>query len=116
LEVKEGRGLFSVELMGKSKNLTQVIKQGYLDETIKCNKLRILNCNTSDLDKFGIALCVLVAAIALTAANAQSCTTCNCQFNNIQVLDQFVEANMNRILANEPSELLTVTIQIREGE
>ena len=54
---------------------------------------------------FGIALCVFVAATAITAANAQSCRACNCQFDNIQLLDQLVEAKVNRNLANEPSEL-----------
>ena len=56
-------------------------------------------------DKFGITLCVFVAATAITAANAQSCRACNCQFDNIQLLDQLVEAKVNRNLANEPSEL-----------
>jgi hypothetical protein len=54
------------------------------------------------MNKFGIALCVLVAAIALTAAKVQSCSTCNCQFDNIQVLDQLVEAKVKNTLANEP--------------
>ena len=53
---------------------------------------------------FGIALCVFVAATAITAANAQSCMrrACKCQFDNIQLLDQLAEAKVNRILANEP--------------
>ena len=61
------------------------------------------------MNKSGIALCAFVAVIAFiitaVAANTQSCTTCNCQINNIQLLDQLAEAKVNRILANEPSEL-----------
>ncbi len=62
------------------------------------------------MNKFGIALYVLVAAIALTAANAQSCTTCNCQFDNIQVLNQLVEAKVKSTLANEPRKFTIITI------
>ena len=59
------------------------------------------------MNQSGIAFCVFVAVIAIiaVAANTQSCTVCNCQINNIQLLDQLVEAKVNRILANEPSEL-----------
>ena len=59
------------------------------------------------MNKSGIALCTFVAVIAITAmaANTQSCTACNCQINNIKLLYQLVEAKVNRILANEPSEL-----------
>jgi hypothetical protein len=57
------------------------------------------------MNKSGVAVCVFVAAIAITTASTQSCTTYNCQINNIQLLDQLVEAKMNRILANESSEL-----------
>ena len=70
------------------------------------HKLQVLIfCLTNEgtMNKSGIALCVFVAAIAISGASAQSCATCNCQVNNIQLLDQLVEAKVNRILANEPS-------------
>jgi hypothetical protein len=59
------------------------------------------------MNKSRIAVCVFMAVIhvVLTAASTQSCTACSCQINNIQLLDQLVEAKVNRILANEPSEL-----------
>ena len=60
------------------------------------------------MNKSGVALCVFVAVTAISGASAQSCATCNCQINNIQLLDQLVEAKVNRILANEPSKLSSV--------
>ena len=59
----------------------------------------------------GITLRVLVAATAITAANAQSaCGACNCQFNNIQLLDQLLEAKMKSTLASEPRKLHYITM------
>jgi hypothetical protein len=62
------------------------------------------------MNKSGIAVCVFMAVIAnsITTASSQTCTTCNCQINNVQLLDQLMEAKVNRILANEPSELSVV--------
>ena len=53
----------------------------------------------------GIALLIFVAVTGIPAASAQSCNACNCQFNNIQVLDQLVEAKVKITLANEPCKL-----------
>lgn len=53
-----------------------------------------------------LASVVLVAAIGtLYSVHAQSCNSCNCQFNNVQVLNQLVEAQVNRALAAEPCKL-----------
>ena len=60
------------------------------------------------MNKSGIVLCVFVVAITISGASAQSCTACNCQVNNIELLDQLVEAKVNSILANEPSKLSSV--------
>ena len=38
-------------------------------------------------------------------ADAQSCTACSCEVNNVQVLSQLVKAEVNRALADEPREL-----------
>ena len=58
----------------------------------------------------GAALLLMlgIAAVSISTANAQSCNTCNCQFNNFQVLSQLIEAQVNRTLANEPSKLLRI--------
>ena len=40
-------------------------------------------------------------------ADAQSCTACNCQFNNVEVLSELVKAEVNGALADEPRELLS---------
>ena len=58
------------------------------------------------MDMSGITLCVFVAATALSAATAQSCRACNCQLNNIQVLDHIVEARVKNILVNDSGESL----------
>ena len=61
------------------------------------------------MNKSRLALCVFLVAIAFVVSNAQSmssqCTACNCQINNIEILDQLVEAKVNQILVNEPSKL-----------
>ena len=44
----------------------------------------------------------IITAVALPAVSAQSCNACNCQFNNVEMLSQIIEAEVNRILADEP--------------
>ena len=58
--------------------------------------------------KFGITSFVFLGTVLATiivAATAQSCNSCNCQFSNVQVLSQLIEAEVNRALANEPRKL-----------
>ena len=52
--------------------------------------------------KIGILMLLLLVSTGFTVADAQSCNACNCQFNNIQILSQLVEAEVNRKLADEP--------------
>ena len=56
-----------------------------------------------------LKVCVFLVATAIVVASAldpqSRCTACNCQFNNIELLDQLLEAKMNQILVNEPSKL-----------
>ena len=54
-----------------------------------------------------LKVCVFLVATAIVVASAlgpqSQCTACNCQFNNIEVLDQLLEAKVNQILVNEQS-------------
>ena len=47
----------------------------------------------------------LVAALLflspLASAQGDSCRVCNCQFSNVEVLDQLIEARIRDILAND---------------
>ena len=51
------------------------------------------------------SMIISLASGAFSVANAQPCKTCNCQFNNAQVLSEIVKTQVNRILAKEPSKL-----------
>ena len=64
--------------------------------------------------KPGVTLmfCLLATAVVITVTSAQSCKACNCQFNNIQALSSLIEAQVNRILANEPRKFKQNTIFI----
>ena len=55
--------------------------------------------------KVGVFLVATAIVVASTLDPQSRCTACNCQFNNIELLDQLLEAKMNQILVNEPSEL-----------
>ena len=59
------------------------------------------------MDKIGLAfvLFLVTAAASLSVVTAQTCNACNCQFNNVQVLSQLIEAQVNRALADEPRKL-----------
>ena len=50
-------------------------------------------------------LIAITASVAADVGTAQTCNVCNCQFNNVQVLTQLIDAQMNRILSNEPRKL-----------
>ena len=65
------------------------------------------------MNKSSIALkvCMFLVATAIVVASAHDqsrCTACNCQVNNIELLDQLLEAKVNQILVNEPSKLAGV--------
>ena len=48
-------------------------------------------------------LCALLTVLALTPATlgqGDSCQACNCQFNNVEVLDQLIESKIRNLLAN----------------
>ena len=55
---------------------------------------------------------ILIASGAISVVNSQSCKACNCQFSNTRLLNDIVEAQVNRILAKEPSELLMIVHSI----
>ena len=42
---------------------------------------------------------------ATSAQGDSSCRACNCQFNNVEVLDRMIEAKINKSLANDPGEI-----------
>ena len=51
---------------------------------------------------FAAALLFLSPA---TSAQGDSCRACNCQFNNVQVLDRLIESKINKCLANDPGKI-----------
>ena len=59
---------------------------------------------------FGLVLVLLLMANAsvFIVTDAQSCKACNCQFNNVQVLSQLVQAEVNRAIAGEPRKLILI--------
>ena len=50
-------------------------------------------------------LMIVVTVVALLAGSAlaqsDSCQACNCQFNNVEVLNQVIEASVRDMLADE---------------
>ena len=49
------------------------------------------------MEAAGLNLVVLIAAVLTATASTQAngvCNSCNCQFNNVQVLDQLVDARI----------------------
>lgn len=73
----------------------------------------LLNEATMNRSGYRIAaLCALLVGVAgISGATAQpkSCPTCNCQINNIELLDQLVEAKIKHLLADEPRKLLCLS-------
>jgi hypothetical protein len=51
------------------------------------------------------SLAIITVAVAIPVTSAQSCSACNCQFNNVEMLSHIVEDEVNRILADEPCKL-----------
>ena len=45
---------------------------------------------------------LLFCPAATSGQSDSSCRACNCQFNNIEVLDRLIESKINRSLANDP--------------
>ena len=58
--------------------------------------------------KLTMLLLLGTAVATISMATAQSCNACNCQFNNVQVLSQLIEAKVKQALANEPRKLHTI--------
>ena len=64
-----------------------------------------------------MSLVALIAASLLfvsspadtSAQGDNSCRACNCQFNNIEVLDRMIESKINKSLANDPGEISQTT-------
>ena len=52
-----------------------------------------------------LAVMLIASTTLFVSVSAHSCKACNCQFNNVQVLNDMVEAKVNQILANEPRKL-----------
>ena len=49
------------------------------------------------MEAVGLNLVVLIAAVLTATASTQAngvCNSCNCEFNNVQVLDQLVNARI----------------------
>ena len=59
-----------------------------------------------------LLLFLATAAATLSMGSAQTCNACNCQFNNVQVLSQLIDARVKQVLSDEPCKLFTV-IQIQ---
>ena len=51
------------------------------------------------------ATLLLLSPAATSAQSDGSCRACNCQFNNIEVLDRMIESKINKSLANDPGEI-----------
>ena len=57
-----------------------------------------------------VFMAVTVTVTAFSVSNANSCPVCNCQVNNVEVLEQVVRAQVHRVLANEPCKLYILLI------
>ena len=55
-----------------------------------------------------VSMVVTVTVTAFSVSNAHSCPACNCQVDNVEVLEQVVRAQVHRVLANEPCKLLSI--------
>ena len=90
---------------------------GYI-KSVLAHAEKSLQSHGRILDTQPLATDSMISLIALTAAtllllslagtSAQgdsSCRACNCQFNNIQVLDRMMESKINKSLANDPGEI-----------
>ena len=50
-------------------------------------------CCEGEMEAAGLNLVLFITAVLTTTASTldSTCNTCNCQFNNIQVLDQLID-------------------------
>ena len=48
-----------------------------------------------------VKVTVIVALAGSALAQSDSCQACNCQFNNVEVLNQVIEASVRDMLADE---------------
>ena len=61
-------------------------------------------CSTG-IKGFTILACLaIVACIVAAQDTGGSCSSCNCQFNNVQVLDQYIQNKIATFLANQNGE------------
>ena len=62
--------------------------------------LCIVNVAMSSLNPF-LLIVVLMLSVVSIVISQESCSVCNCQFSNIQVLDQLIEAKLNTALTGK---------------
>ena len=55
-----------------------------------------------------LAITVALSATADSTQPGGTCNACNCQFNNVQVLEQLIEAKFATTRANESGEVIKV--------
>ena len=55
--------------------------------------------------ELSLLLFVSTAGASISMSTAQTCNACNCQFNNLQILNQLIDAQVNQILSSEPRKL-----------
>ena len=59
-----------------------------------------------------LAITVTLSATADSTQPDGNCNACNCQFNNVRVLEQLIEAKIATARANESGEVITVMFNI----
>ena len=66
-----------------------------------------------DIANFNLLLAIIVTLSSTAIVSTQpdgTCSACNCQFNNAQVLEQIIEAKIATARANESGEVIVVTV------
>ena len=56
---------------------------------------------------------VITTCAAAVSAQSDTCRACNCQFNNVQVLDQLIENKVTTTLRNGTGELRMRTLNMQ---
>ena len=59
------------------------------------------------MSALGLSLLLFLAttAASVSISTAQTCNACNCQFNNLHILNQLIDAQVSQILSSEPRKL-----------
>ena len=96
----------------RSSSYTSDISNAQVVSSVKLGGIQVENPGIA-MNTLGLPflLFLATAAATLSMGSAQTCNACNCQFNNVQVLSQLIDAQVNKILSDEPCKLVTV-IQI----